>query len=293
MKNLIIVTGGAGFVGTNLIDLLLKKTSLKIFSLDNYSSGKSSNHIKNSRVKYIKGDTKKISSIFNKYKKNINAIFHFGEFSRIYQSFKKFNQCYESNTIGSKEVFKFCLDNKIKLIYSATSASLGNSGNDKSLSPYAFTKAKNLELLENLRKWFNLKYEIVYFYNVYGPRQIKTGDMATVIGIFENCYKLKKPLPVVKPGTQTRRFTHISDTVKVCYEAWKKNKKLHYSISNKKQYSILQVAKMFKFKYKFFPKRPGERYASALTNLSHKNKIHKRFGKVDLLDYINEFLIKN
>ena len=123
--------------------------------------------------------------------KNINAIFHFGEFSRIYQSFKKFNQCYESNTIGSKEVFKFCLDNKIKLIYSATSASLGNSGNDKSLSPYAFTKAKNLELLENLRKWFNLKYEIVYFYNVYGPRQIKTGDMATVIGIFENCYKLK------------------------------------------------------------------------------------------------------
>ena len=181
MKNLIIVTGGAGFVGTNLIDLLLKKTSLKIFSLDNYSSGKSSNHIKNSRVKYIKGDTKKISSIFNKYKKNINAIFHFGEFSRIYQSFKKFNQCYESNTIGSKEVFKFCLDNKIKLIYSATSASLGNSGNDKSLSPYAFTKAKNLELLENLRKWFNLKYEIVYFYNVYGPRQIKTGDMLLLL----------------------------------------------------------------------------------------------------------------
>ncbi len=293
MKNLIIVTGGAGFVGTNLIDLLLKKTSFKILSLDNYSSGKSANHIKNSRVKYIKGDTKKISLFFNKYKKNINAIFHFGEFSRIYQSFKKFNQCYESNTIGSKEVFKFCLDNKIKLIYSATSASLGNFGNDKSLSPYAFTKAKNLELLENLRKWFNLKYEIVYFYNVYGPRQIKTGDMATVIGIFENCYKLKKPLPVVKPGTQTRRFTHISDTVKVCYEAWKKNKKLHYSISNKKQYSILQIAKMFKSKYKFFPKRPGERYASALTNFSHKNKVHKRFGNVDLSIYIKEFLKKN
>jgi UDP-glucose 4-epimerase len=293
MKNLIVVTGGAGFVGSNLIEHLLKKTSLKILSLDNYSSGKKINHIKNSRVKYIVGDTKKINIFLKKYKNKINAIFHFGEFSRIYQSFKKFNQCYESNTLGSKEVFKFCLDNKIKLIYSATSASLGNSGDDKSLSPYAFTKAKNLELLENLRKWFNLKYEIVYFYNVYGPRQIKIGDMATVIGIFENFYKLKKPLPVVKPGSQTRRFTHISDTVKVCFEAWKENKKLHYSISNKKQYSILQVAKMFKFKYKFFPKRPGERYASALTNLSYKNKIHKRFGNVDLSDYIKEFLNKN
>tara|TARA_Y100000591_G_scaffold210380_1_gene182351 strand:- start:226 stop:1107 length:882 start_codon:yes stop_codon:yes gene_type:complete len=293
MKNFIVVTGGAGFVGSNLIEFLLKKTSHKIISIDNYSSGKKKNHIKNSKVRYLEGNTKNINSLLKNYKKKIKVIFHFGEFSRIYQSFKRFNQCYDSNSIGSKEVFKFCLDNKLKLVYSATSATLGNFGNDKSLSPYAFTKAKNLELLENLKKWFNLKYEIIYFYNVYGPRQIEVGDMATVIGIFENCYKQKKPLPVVKPGSQSRRFTHISDTVKVCYEAWKKNKRLHYSISNKKQYSILQVAKMFKFKYKFFPKRPGERYASALTNLSHKNKIHKRFGNVDLSVYIKEFLKKN
>ena len=196
------------------------------------------------------------------------------------------------NSIGSKEVFKFCLDNKIRLIYSATSATLGNYGNDKSLSPYAFTKSKNLELLENLKKWFNLKYEIIYFYNVYGPRQIENGDMATVIGIFENFYKNKIPLPVVRPGTQTRRFTHINDTVKVCYEAWKKNKQLHYSISNKKQYSIIDVAKMFKFKYKLLPKRSGERYASALTNFSFKNKVYKRFGTKDLASYIEDFLKK-
>ena len=239
MKKFIVVTGGAGFVGSNLIEHLLIKTKFKIISLDNYSSGSPKNHIKNPRVNYINGNTKQIKLILSKYKKKINSIFHFGEFSRIYQSFKKFNQCYESNTIGSKEVFKFCLDNKIKLIYSATSASLGNSGKDKNLSPYAFTKAKNLELLENLKKWFNLKYEIVYFYNVYGPRQIKTGTMATVIGIFEDHYKKKIPLPVVKPGTQSRRFTHIHDTIKVCFDAWKKNKKRHYSISNKKQYSIL------------------------------------------------------
>ena len=189
MKNVIIVTGGSGFVGSNLIELLLKKTNLKIISLDDYSTGIKKNHIKSKRVKYIKGSTLNIKKILSKYKRKIISIFHFGEFSRIFQSFNNFQKCFESNSGGSKEVFKFCLDNKIKLIYSATSASLGNKGNDKNLSPYAFTKAKNLELLENLKKWFNLKYEVIYFYNVYGPKQIKTGAMATVIGIFEHQYK--------------------------------------------------------------------------------------------------------
>ena len=142
------------------------------------------------------------------------------EFTRVS---KVSDKCYDSNSIGSMAVFKFCLDNKIKLIYSATSASLGNNGNDKNLSPYAFTKSKNLELLENFKKWFKLNYEIIYFYNVYGPRQISVGPMATVIGIFNDCYKNKKLLPVVRPGSQTRRFTHISDTIEVCYEAWKRN----------------------------------------------------------------------
>ena len=247
-------------------------------------------HVNNGRVKYLKGHTKNIDKILYKYKFKIHSIFHFGEFARIFQSFKKFDQCYESNNIGSKSVFKFCLDNRIKLIYSATSASLGNGGKDKNLSPYAYTKAKNLELLENLKRWFNFKYEVVYFYNVYGPKQIETGDMATVIGIFENSYKNKKPLTVVNPGSQTRRFTHIEDTIKVCYEAWKRNKCLHYSISHKKEYSILEVAKMFKTKIRFLPVRLGERYASALTNMSFNNKVHKRFGKIHLKDYINSFI---
>jgi len=149
-KNLIIVTGGVGFVGSNLISYLIKKTNYKIISIDNYSSVARKNEIKNKKIKYIKGHTKNISSIANKYKKNINSIFHFGEFARIYQSFLKLNECIESNSIGTHEVFNFCLKNKIKLIYSATSASLGNKGKDKDLSPYAFFKAKNLELLENL-----------------------------------------------------------------------------------------------------------------------------------------------
>ncbi len=287
----ILVTGGAGFVGSNLIKLFLNKTNYKIVSIDNYTSGNKLNHIKNSRVKYIKGNTSNISKLI-KNPNQIKTVFHFGEFARIYQSFLKMNSCIESNSIGSNAVFNFCLKNNIKLVYSATSASLGNKGKDKNLSPYAFTKAKNLELLENLKKWFNFKYEVIYFYNVYGPNQICKGEMSTVIGIFESHYKKRKSLPVVKPGTQTRRFTHIKDTVEVCYIAWKKNLCRHYSITSKKSYSILEVAKMFDSKIKFLPKRPGERYASALTKINLTNKIYKYYGKIGLKDYIKNFIKK-
>ena len=291
-KNIIIVTGGAGFVGTNLIKFFLNKTKYKIISIDNYSSGKIINQVKSTRIKYINGKTVDIAKIIKKPKK-VKTVFHFGEFSRIYQSFLKMNECIDSNTVGSNAVFNYCLENKIKLIYSATSASLGNYGNDKNLSPYAFSKSKNLELLENLKKWFNFKYEVIYFYNVYGPYQICNGPMSTVIGIFEDHFKRKKPLPVVSPGTQSRRFTHINDTIITCHLAWKKNLCRHYSIANKKTYSVLEVAKMFKSKIKFLPKRPGERYASALINQNLSNKMYKHFGKINLKNYIEDFVKKN
>ena len=289
-KNLIVVTGGAGFVGSNLISFFLKKTKFKIISLDNYSSGKKDNHVRNSRVKYIKSDTRDIDKILSNKKTKINSIFHFGEYSRIYQSFLNMDECINSNSIGTNAVFSFCLKNKIKLIYSATSASIGNNGKDKDLSPYAFTKAKNLELLENLKKWFNFKYEILYFYNVYGKNQISKGNMATVIGIFEYLYKKNKPLTIVKPGTQKRRFTHIDDTISACYHAWKRNKCRHYSISNKKSFSIIEVANLFKTKVRYLPPRRGERYASALTNMNLSNKVYKIFGKKKLSEYIDNFL---
>ena len=292
MKKIIVVTGGAGFVGSNMINVLIKKTKFNIISIDDYSSGNKKNHLLNKRIKYINSSTKNISKVLNKYKKNINSLFHFGEFARSYQSFLKMNECISSNTIGSHEVFNFCLSNKIKLIYSATSATIGNNGNDKNLSPYAFTKAKNLEMLENLKRWFNFKFEIIYFYNVYGPRQICKGDMATVIGIFEDQFKNGKALTVVKPGSQSRRFTHIEDTVKACYFAWKKNNCSHYTISNKKSYTILKVAKMFGQKIKMLPSRRGERFASSLTSINLSNKVFKLFGKVNLKDYINN-IVKN
>ena len=289
MKKNIVITGGAGFVGSNLIKYLLKKTKYNLISVDNYSTGLRKNHIKSKRVKYIKSDTQNINKVL-KNPKTIHSLFHFGEFARIYQSFLKMEECINSNTIGSNAVVNFCFSNKIKLIYSATSATIGNKGDDKNLSPYAFTKAKNLELLDNLKKWFKFKFEIIYFYNVYGPNQISSGSMATVIGIFEDLYKKKKPLTVVKPGIQSRRFTHIDDTVKACYVAWKKNKCRHYSISNRESHSILEVAKMFQSKIKLLSPRRGERYASALTNMNLSNKVHKIFGKVRLKDYIKNII---
>ena len=126
------------------------------------------------------------------------------------------------NINGSFKVINFAAKSKIKLIYSATSAALGNKGNDQNLSPYAWSKAKNIELIKNYEKWYGLKYELVYFFNVYGPGQIKNTNMSAVIGIFESQYKNGKPLTVVKPGTQKRDFTHVNDIVNGCYLAWKK-----------------------------------------------------------------------
>lgn len=281
MRNILVVTGGAGFIGSNLISELLKFKKFRIISIDNYSSGLLKNHIRNS------------DKILKKYSKKIHTIFHFGEFARIFQSFKQFNKCFETNIKGTYEVFKFALENKIKIIYSATSANLGNQGKDMNLSPYAFTKAKNLEFLENLKKWFNFKYEVIYFYNVYGPRQICRGNMATVIGIFEDCTLNKKLLPVVKPGSQTRRFTHVKDTVKACLIAWQRNKNAHYSVASDKPYSIIQLARMFSSQIKYLPERPGERFSSALVLKNLNNKIIKLKANIKLKDYISNFLTKN
>lgn len=289
MKKYIIVTGGAGFVGSNLIEYLKDKTNLKIISLDNYLSGKKRNHIKNKNIRYIKGDTNDFYKIFLKYKKEISVIFHFGEYSRIHQSFFETKKCFDSNISGTSKVLSFCLENKVRIIYSATSASLGNNGLDQSLSPYAYTKSKNIKLIMHLNKWFNLKYEALYFYNVYGPKQIKKGHNATVIGIFENQLENNLAISVVKPGTQTRKFTHINDTVKGCYYAWKKKKNRHYSLSNSKSYTILQVAKLFNKKIKFLKPRLGERNKSSTVTRLGKIKIYPIPCKLSLKSYIEDF----
>jgi UDP-glucose 4-epimerase len=287
-KNKIIVTGGAGFIGTNLIEKLLSSTNYNIISLDNYSTGSKKNHIKDKRVKYIKGHIKNINKIFSKIKKKIEIVFHFGEFSRIAQSFKEKDIVYETNLIGTSEVVNFCSDNDIKIIYSATSASFGNNLQDQHLSPYAFTKTNNLQMILNFNKWFNLKYEIIYFYNVYGPREIINSKMAAVIGIFRDYKEKNLSLPVVRPGTQLRNFTHVEDTVNACIFAMKKNKNTQYLVSFDKAYSVIEVAKMFNHKIKFIPARRGERFKSTKINKLHGQKINIFKARIDLKNYVKE-----
>ena len=150
------------------------------------------NHIKDKRVKYIKAENSDISKVLKNFNKKISTVFHFGEFSRIYMSFKLLDKCYNSNMIGTFNVVKFCYENNIRIIYSASSSKFGNDGKDEHLSPYSWSKSKNIEFIKNFSKWYNLKYEILYFYNVYGPNHIRNSSMAAVIGIFESQYKSKK-----------------------------------------------------------------------------------------------------
>jgi len=289
MKNIIVVTGGAGFIGSNLIKYLIKKTKYKIISIDNYSTGTKKNHAKHNNVKYIKDKNINISKLLKNYKKRIKVIFHFGEFSRIYQSFLKPKECLDSNINNSFAVINFAKDNKIKIIYSATSSALGNNGKDENLSPYAWAKTKNIELIKNYSKWFGLKYELLFFYNVYGSGQILSGPMSAVIGIFETQFKKKIPLTIVKPGSQKRDFTHIDDIIKGCYLAFIKGKQNEYMLCSKEQYTILQIAKMFKTKIRFLPQREGERSSASVPNNNSLNHLGY-MPKIHIKDYINSYI---
>ena len=292
MKNIIIVTGGAGFIGSNLIKYLLKKTNLRIISIDNYSTGTTKNHINHKNVKYIRGENINISKILKTSKKKIKVIFHFGEFSRIFQSFIRPKECLNSNINNSFEVINFASENKIKIIYSATSSALGNNGKDQNQSPYSWSKTKNIELIKNYSEWFGLKYELVFFYNVYGPKQITNSSMSALIGIFETQYKKKIPLTIVKPGSQHRDFTHVDDIVHGCYLALTKGKQKEYMLCTNKLYSVLEIAKMFGSKFKFLKSRPGDRFGSVISNNNAK-KILGFEAKKDIKNYVKDFISSN
>ena len=282
----ILVTGGVGFIGSNLIKTLIKGEN-EIISLDNYSTGSNQNEQRG--VKYINGNTWDIldNAILQDFKPNI--IFHFGEYSRIHQSFKEPDKVFKSNVYGTQQVLEYAIKNNSFLIYSGSSAIFGNKDNPN-LSPYSFTKSKNIELIHNYGRWYGLKFAICYFYNVYGPGQISTGDYATVIGIFEKQYKNSEELTVVKPGTQLRCFTHIDDIIRGILLVVKKGRGDGYLLGNRQEYSILDVAKMFDTRYKFIDERKGERYNSII-DINNKSEIELGWKPIiNLKDYIETIL---
>ena len=246
IKN-ILITGAAGFIGSNLVRAIINRNlARKIIVLDNYTSGSKKNHINNKKVEYIKGDTKNINKIRKIIKSNFDLIFHLAEFSRIVQSFQYFEDCWESNMQGTKKVIELALEKKAKFIYSASSSKFGNSKNEF-LSPYAWTKSKNVELIKCYREWYGLEYVIAYFYNVYGPNQIRNHHMSAVIGIFETQYLNNLPLTVVSPGNQKGTSLMLATLLMVLLKlVFTKNQE--YQLASGKLYTILQVAKMFKSK---------------------------------------------
>lgn len=284
-KNVLVI-GGAGFVGTNLIEELIKRKDIKkIYSYDDYSTGLVSNHLKFKNIKYLKGSTLNINKNAELKKNKFDYVYHFGEFSRIVPSFNFLDKCWKSNTEGTFQVLKFCLKKKTKLIYSGSSSTIGKN---KNLSPYSWTKYCNNELIKNFSKWYGLKYVIVYFYNVYGGRQLYKGPMSAVMGIFEQQYKKNKPLTIVKPGSQIRDFTHVKDIVSGTILAAYKATNDDFHIGSGKNYSILEIAKMFDTKYILVPERKGERFYSLAKN-SKAKKILGYKPSHNLKDYINEF----
>ncbi len=253
MKN-ILVTGGAGFVGSHLCEELSKNSLYKLISLDNYSSGSKKNHIKG--VTYLQGNCKEISSLINE---KIDLIYHLGEYSRVEQSFDDIDKVWDFNVSSILEVLKFTKKNNAKIVYSGSSTKFTKNKTGKELSPYAFSKAMNTEMVKNYAAWYGLDFAVTYFYNVYGGREIRTGSYATVIGIFCDKYLKSEPLTVVKPGVQKRNFTHIDDIVSALILIGKHGIGDHYGIGNKQSYSLMEVAKMFGSEVKMLPERKGNR----------------------------------
>lgn len=289
--NNILITGGAGFIGSNLIIYIKKNYNFnKIISIDNYYSGNKKNHIIDKKILYLKISTLDIlntkNKTFRKFKPEL--VFHFAEFSRIVPSFKKFDDCMKFNTVGTLNVIKYSSKNNSKLIYSGSSSKFGKEQNEH-LSPYSFTKSKNIELIKNFNKWFGLKYVIVYFFNVYGSNQIKNHFMSAVIAIFEEQFKRGIPLTVVKPGTQKRDFTHVDDIVNGTMLAALNSENDEFQIGSGKPYKLIEVAKMFKTEISLTPERPGERFSGKADYLKAKRKLGYK-PKKNLEKYIRDFI---
>jgi len=253
----VLVTGGAGFIGSHLCEKLLNSGMYEVFSLDNYFTGNENNHIKG--VTYIRGNTSEIDNLIS-FKPSL--IYHLGEYSRVEQSFDDIEKVWRFNKDGIFAVLEFCRKTGAKIIYAGSSTKFGDGGLGRDQSPYAWTKASNTELVINYGKWFNISYAITYFYNVYGPREISKGKYATLIALFKELKKTNMPLGVVSPGTQKRNFTHVDDIINGLILVGEKGIGDDYGIGNDESYSIIEIANLFGGEIIMLPERKGNRLSA-------------------------------
>ena len=283
----ILVTGGAGHIGSHIIEELVKDSNNLVISLDNYFNGSTDNHIEG--AKYIKGDTKDIETLISE---TPDIIYHLGEYARIAPSFDDVEKVFDMNTVGTFAVVKFCKNRKVgKLVYAASSTKFAQDGQERHENPYSFTKAQNVDLINNYGKWFNLPYAICYFYNAFGPREKGIGKYATLIAHFEQLYLENEKLTVVKPGTQKRNFTYVKDLAKGIILVAEKGNGDGYTLNNEKSYSIIEIAQAFGVPYELIDGYPGR-----LESGEAPNKARNELGwetTVDIMDYIKEFKEKN
>ncbi len=281
----VLVTGGAGFIGSHLCEELVQRKN-EVYSLDNYSTGSQRNHIEG--VSYIKGETKDIGKLISF---SPDIVYHLGEYSRVEQSFDDVEKVWSSNTSGTFSVLQFCRNKKSKLVYAGSSTKFGDGGLGRTQSPYAWTKASNTNLIENYSNWFGLNYAIVYFYNVYGGREISSGRYATLIALFLEKYKNNLPLTVVSPGTQLRNFTHIDDIISGLILVGENGFGDNYGIGHSKSFSVLDIAKMFKTSIEMLPERKGNRMSASV--VCDKTKELGWVEKKSIKDYITNIINHN
>ena len=283
-KKIILVTGGAGFIGSNLIEKLVAEGKSNVYSLDNYFTGKKENHIDGAT--YIEGDTKNIEKLINFVP---DLIYHLGEYSRVEQSFSDMPLVWEYNKDGTFAVLEFCRKHNIKIVYAGSSTKFGDGGLGRDQSPYAWTKASNTELVRNYGVWFGLQYAITYFYNVYGPREISTGPYATLIALFKEKHKKGEPFTVVSPGTQVRNFTHVDDIVRGLMLVGEKGVGDDYGLGSEDGYSILDIANAFGGEVVMLPERKGNRMSASIDFTRSRGELGWR-AEIKVLDHIKEFI---
>lgn len=267
-KETVLVTGGAGLIGSELIPLLLPK--YRVISLDNYFIGRKENHVDG--AEYIEGHTKDIEELLGH--ENPVIIFHLGEYSRVEQSFTDLPLVWESNVMGAFRVFEYWRKRTCKLVYAGSSTKFADGGMGRDQSPYAWMKASNTELVRNYGTWFGLPYAITYFYNAYGPRELAEGPYASVIGRFKSQYWAGEPITVRAPGTQKRNFTAAKDIARGLLMVGEKGQGDEYGLGSPESHTILDIAKMFTDNITMLPERPGNR----MDSICDTSRVESEFG---------------